>query len=607
MKIINIKMKIALAILFSVFDFYLSQKSVNAGSYTVQQLTNTFRHSRSISDVDGGRIVWSEIISFPNGQDRNNIFFYDGNNTLQLTNDDIYDHSGARIDGDYIVWMRGDGEIFLYKISTGEISQITNSPETKDISPKISKGKIVWITEFGYPNGDGCCTSDIALYDISTLQIQKVTDDTYPTFVADTQADTDGDMVVWVRGNDGGQYEIYKKNLVTGEVMRLTNNYYPDNSPSIDGGRIAWQGYDGDDWEIFLYDGSTVSRVTSNITNDSNPILVNNKLVWQAQGDIFGNFPEIGIYDLQTDSKEIIGPKAISPNTDGVRVVWIELVYGGYIGGRDIWYRNVFVKDTITGDVTQLTENDDNVLDYYFPVHISQYLIAWVAEPLVPYLGPNIYVAFRGNTPAGNNVSYSEDGVTLIYSQVDVAGNTTISISSSGTRPPTGFKLGNPPTYYNILTTAVFSGTVELCINYVETSIIGSESQFKLMHFVDGQGWIDSTTSLDTDNNVICGTVTSFSEFTIMAQPAIQDLINRVEEMNLQQGIENSLDAKLQRAQDAQNAESNNSVTEAINALEAFINEVEAQRDIKLINGQADELQSFSNNLIKIVQGIRQF
>lgn len=60
--------------------------------------------------------------------------------------------------------------------------------------------------------------------------------------------------------------------------------------------------------------------------------------------------------------------------------------------------------------------------------------------------------------------------------------------------------------------------------------------------------------------------------------------------MNLQQGIDNSFDTKLKNALaslEALNAEKRD---DAINKLYAFINEVEAQREKKLTNEQADYL-----------------
>ncbi len=213
---------------------------------------------------------------------------------------------------------------------------------------------------------------------------------------------------------------------------------------------------------------------------------------------------------------------------------------------------------------------------------------------------------FPDNTASGSGVEVIESGAILTFSQVESGGETTITISSSGTQPPSGFKLGSPATYYNISTTAEFTGNVAVCFNYNDATIQGNESNLKLMHF-DGQRWINITTSLDTIANIICGTTTSFSDFALMTEPTIDDLVNLVGTLNLQQGIENSLDVKLQRAFDAQTAEKNNSITEAVNALNAFISEVEAQRGNKITDSQANDLHSLADNLIKIVQGVSQF
>ena len=206
----------------------------------------------------------------------------------------------------------------------------------------------------------------------------------------------------------------------------------------------------------------------------------------------------------------------------------------------------------------------------------------------------------------GQNISVSLENINLTFPDVLSSGFLTTKSSSSGTQPPSGFKLGSPATYYFISTTATFTGNVTVCFNYNDTTIQGSESKLKLMHF-DGQRWVNITTSLDTTANIICGITTSFSDFALMTEPTIQDLINLVENLNLQQGIQNSLDAKLQRVQDALAAERNNNQVEATNALTAFVSEVEAQRGNKLTIDQADHLHSFADNLIKIVQGVNQF
>ncbi len=78
----------------------------------------------------------------------------------------------------------------------------------------------------------------------------------------------------------------------------------------------------------------------------------------------------------------------------------------------------------------------------------------------------------------------------------------------------------------------------------------------------------------------------------------IEELINQVKTLNLQQGIESSLDTKLQAAKDALTALNSNQRQDAINKLQSFIKEVDAQRENKIKNEEADLLVSMSNNII---------
>ena len=101
----------------------------------------------------------------------------------------------------------------------------------------------------------------------------------------------------------------------------------------------------------------------------------------------------------------------------------------------------------------------------------------------------------------------------MTFAAVTQEGTTTLTTSSSGPTPPAGFSLGAPPTYYELTTTAVFSGSVEVCIDYSGISFT-NESGLKLFHF-EGGAWVDATTSLDTINDITCASVTSLSPFAI--------------------------------------------------------------------------------------------
>jgi len=82
---------------------------------------------------------------------------------------------------------------------------------------------------------------------------------------------------------------------------------------------------------------------------------------------------------------------------------------------------------------------------------------------------------------------------------------------------------------------------------------------------------------------------------------SIRDLIRDIDNMNLQQGIDNSLDAKLTAALGALEALNADKRNDAINKLYALIIEVEAQRGKKLTNEQADYLITATQEIIDLI------
>jgi hypothetical protein len=78
----------------------------------------------------------------------------------------------------------------------------------------------------------------------------------------------------------------------------------------------------------------------------------------------------------------------------------------------------------------------------------------------------------------------------------------------------------------------------------------------------------------------------------------IQEMTSTVIELNLQQGISNSLDAKLETALSALDDVNTNNDVAAINSLNAFINAVEAQRGNKVTNEDADMLIAAAQAII---------
>lgn len=124
-------------------------------------------------------------------------------------------------------------------------------------------------------------------------------------------------------------------------------------------------------------------------------------------------------------------------------------------------------------------------------------------------------------TDTGSDVSVSdaESGVTVTFDNVDGAGITTCDMTDGGPPLPSGFRLLPVGIYYEINSTATYTGDITICINYDDSGMTeGQEGALKLKHYDETLGqWVDITTSLDTVNNIICGTVSSLSTFGVFA------------------------------------------------------------------------------------------
>ena len=125
------------------------------------------------------------------------------------------------------------------------------------------------------------------------------------------------------------------------------------------------------------------------------------------------------------------------------------------------------------------------------------------------------------NTPPGENVvvSDAETGTTISFDTVDEGGETTVTLTSigEGPPPPTGLKIVPLGIYYEINTTAEFSGTIQIAIEYDDTGLTeGQENALTLRYFEEATAeWVPITTGLDTENNIIYGETDHLSFFAV--------------------------------------------------------------------------------------------
>ena len=125
-------------------------------------------------------------------------------------------------------------------------------------------------------------------------------------------------------------------------------------------------------------------------------------------------------------------------------------------------------------------------------------------------------------TPQGSDVHVELSGnVQITFSTVTAPGNTEMTLGWEGPEHP-NFGITPPPfTFYNITTTAEFTGPIEICVYYNDAHLVEwEEPRLRLWHYVDDPlngGWeqISTPATLNTTTNMICGITSSLSPFAL--------------------------------------------------------------------------------------------
>ncbi len=107
---------------------------------------------------------------------------------------------------------------------------------------------------------------------------------------------------VWHRLIDA-RYQIIQYDFKTKEEKQLTHDRYNNMQPSVYGDAVVWQGWVGNDWEIFLLIGEELTMLTDNTTHDIAPNINGTHIVWQSfEGDAW----RMKVYDITTGITDTI-------------------------------------------------------------------------------------------------------------------------------------------------------------------------------------------------------------------------------------------------------------------------------------------------------------
>jgi len=178
--------------------------------------------------------------------------------------------AAAKLDVADIYLVKYDGEI-IKKISKGGMNTDPDFAMTGD--------KVVYVS-----NRDG--DDELYVYDLKTEQTVKLTDNKFQD--NSPSVSPDGKEVVYVSDMDG-TWEIYRINLISKKIARLTSNKYWDGFPSFtsDGAWVVFSSSrnGSDDIYTMRADGTETRVLYASKADDTDPHLVGDNLFFRSTRD----------------------------------------------------------------------------------------------------------------------------------------------------------------------------------------------------------------------------------------------------------------------------------------------------------------------------------
>lgn len=235
---------------------------------TRRQLTQNF-----YSDVDpalhSGRVAWRANMPLPDGRVTSEVFFYDGSSVRQLTQNNqttiigtIQTHNGQ------VLWSQKLGEVpdavVEYYFFDGAATQQITYGSYELRWALLNNGRIALTFNDGNDN-------EVGIWENGT--VTRLTDNQ----TNDNTSVFDGQYIL---GSSVG-YGVF---LWDGTTFHLVTDSAIEQS-DMSNGWVVWRALDprgGQDYEIFLWDGTATRQITSNRFDDGNPFIHNGQVAWET-------------------------------------------------------------------------------------------------------------------------------------------------------------------------------------------------------------------------------------------------------------------------------------------------------------------------------------
>ncbi|MGD9613252.1 MAG: TolB family protein [Kiritimatiellia bacterium] len=408
-------------------------EAAGAREFVVRQLSEPNSNARTPSISETGLIAWqgysphtgeavlavrADVTKSPSGTSRSDIFVWQNGQAQNVTKDhpDIVGRSQQPVaSGDAVVflaWYRssaGGGYPFTLSIppKTEEMQQMeadyptlfdpplpapisaveaadTNAPPAEPLPAALpgtpQEGSLQ--TQIWRSSGNA---GDVAVYRPGT-GIERITPGTRH-FCAPAMSGA-GLALQCARGWPYG-YEMLVWRPGSTNLIQITTNYYYVLNPNVRGNELVFQGWDGNDYEIFRYrfDVDQLEQITNNQFDDISPVVWDGRVAWVAHPTVT---PEI-FYLADGNIRKI----SEGTQDNGAPAIWKDkVVWQGYDDtDLEIYYFNGRRAIKLTSN----TWDDMSPQIHDGLITWMSYVDNWDAEIMAFDLGDNIAVQLTNN------------------------------------------------------------------------------------------------------------------------------------------------------------------------------------------------------------------
>jgi hypothetical protein len=241
----------------------------------VWQLTDNDYDDQDVSMFfEPGGDAWVSWEAQPGGGDWDIYYFrhHYGTSAVTYTGWGTNNEINPSAHGGGIAFQANTNNNDIYYFNGTSVTQVTNT-SADDRRPSLWSGNIAF--RRGVTN-----SAEIHYWNGSAFS--QVTNNSTPDVRPSLYMDGSTATIAWQRYETGTSRDIYYHNGSSESKVDDTSNLYPDESPSLYDGEVAWEQYNTPTWHLYYWDGSSTTRISTTSTDNRGASLWNGEIAWHG-------------------------------------------------------------------------------------------------------------------------------------------------------------------------------------------------------------------------------------------------------------------------------------------------------------------------------------